>query len=162
MPCSSLLKFAKAGGANVVGTTSSPAKAEVLRRLGVDHVINYHETPEWGEAAKRLTGRNEGFDNIIEIGGAGTMTQSMHAVRKEGVITVIGVVTGLEATMNSLETVFRIFTLRGIHVGSKQQFIDMMAAMETNKIQPLIDERRFTFEQLPDALQPILESGHQW
>jgi NADPH:quinone reductase-like Zn-dependent oxidoreductase len=40
-------QFAKAGGATVVATTSSPQKAELLKRLGADHVINYNETKNW-------------------------------------------------------------------------------------------------------------------
>ena len=114
-----------------------------MRRIGADHVINYNENPEWGEEAKTLSGRNEGIDNVIEIGGPATMKQSIAAVKKEGVITLIGLVTGVDAQINTLEAIARIFTLRGIHVGPKVQFEDMMAAMEANKIQPVIDKQEF-------------------
>ncbi|KPI39971.1 Zinc-type alcohol dehydrogenase-like protein [Cyphellophora attinorum] len=154
------LQFAKSGGAKVVATTSSDAKADILRRYGADHVINYRTTPDWGAAAKQLTGRNEGFDNILEIGGAGTLEQSISAIRKEGTITVIGVVTGLVAPVNPLETVYKIFTLRGIHVGSKVQFEEMMAAIEANAIQPVIDGTHFALEDLREALEYLKEQKH--
>lgn len=146
-------QFAKANGANVVATTSSARKAEALVRIGVDYIINYHETPEWGRKAFELTGRNEGFDNIIEIGGAGTLEESMKAVKKEGTITLIGGVTGFGTDINVLDAILKIFTFRGIHVGSKVQFEEMMAAIQSNKIQPVIDEKIFKFEELKDALQ---------
>lgn len=125
-------------------------------RAGADYVIHYHETPEWGEAAKTLTGRNEGFDNVIKIGGPETMKQSFNAVKKEGLITLIGLVTGVDAQANISEAIARIVTMRGIHVGSKDQFEDMMAAMESIKIQAVIDEKVFQLEELVDALRYLV------
>jgi D-arabinose 1-dehydrogenase-like Zn-dependent alcohol dehydrogenase len=84
------------------------------------------------------------------------MKQSLNAVKKEGVITLIGVVTGVDAQVNVLEAISRIITMRGIHVGPKDQFEDMMAAMESNKIQPVIDEKVFQLEELVDALQYLV------
>ena len=61
------VQFAKAAGARVISTTSSPAKAELLRKLGADVVINYKETENWGEEAKKITGG--GVDFVLEVGG---------------------------------------------------------------------------------------------
>ncbi|KAF5974270.1 alcohol dehydrogenase [Fusarium coicis] len=70
----SALQFAKTAGARVVATTSSAAKAQKLRKLGADHVINYKEIPNWGEEAKRLT--EGGVDHVLEVGGTHTITES--------------------------------------------------------------------------------------
>src|SRR3546814_14705077 len=70
------LQFAKAMGAVVIATSSSDAKLEQLKALGADHVINYKATPEWGEVAYNLTG---GVDHVVEVGGAGTLPQSLAA-----------------------------------------------------------------------------------
>lgn len=43
-----VVRFAKMLGAEVVATTSSPAKADRLRALGADHVVDYAAHPEWG------------------------------------------------------------------------------------------------------------------
>lgn len=48
-------QFAIAAGATVIATTSSESKAKKLKELGAHHVINYKETPNWGEEAKKLT-----------------------------------------------------------------------------------------------------------
>src|SRR5690606_11064982 len=50
------VQFAKAAGARVIATTSSNEKAELLKKLGADHIINYRETADWGAKAKELTG----------------------------------------------------------------------------------------------------------
>lgn len=59
----------KAAGAIVIATTSSADKAQILKKLGADHVINYKETPDWGEKAAALTDNKEGVTNILEVGG---------------------------------------------------------------------------------------------
>ena len=61
------VQFAKAAGAKVISTTSSPAKAELLKKLGADVVLNYKETENWGEEAKKITGG--GVDFVVEVGG---------------------------------------------------------------------------------------------
>lgn len=86
------VQFAKAAGAKVVSTTSSPAKAELLRKLGADVVINYQETEKWGEEAKRVSGG--GVDFVVEVGGPRTFGQSLKAVRIGGCVTAIGFVGG--------------------------------------------------------------------
>lgn len=48
------LQIARANGANVIATTSSPDKARLLKELGATHVINYKETPNWGEEVQKL------------------------------------------------------------------------------------------------------------
>jgi D-arabinose 1-dehydrogenase-like Zn-dependent alcohol dehydrogenase len=71
-------QFAKAAGAKVIATTSSPEKAEKLKQLGADHVINYKEDPNWGETAKKLTPGGEGVHHVIEVGGPQTVAQVSH------------------------------------------------------------------------------------
>src|SRR5207247_8366838 len=70
------LQFAKAAGARVIATSSSEEKLERLTRLGADSVINYKAAPDWGQKTKDLTG-GRGVDHVIEVGGPGTLTESM-------------------------------------------------------------------------------------
>src|SRR3546814_6227345 len=76
------LQFAKAAGARVIATSSSDAKLDRLKALGADELINYKEVPAWGARALELTG-GRGVDTVVEIGGAGTLDQSMVATRGE-------------------------------------------------------------------------------
>ncbi len=73
------VQLAKKLGARVISTTSSPAKAEKLRSLGSDDVINYSECPQWGDTVRDLTG-GRGVDRVVEVGGPATVNQSLRAV----------------------------------------------------------------------------------
>lgn len=84
------VQFAKAAGAKVIATTSSAEKAETLKKLGADHVINYKEDPNWGETAKKFTPNGRGVEHVVEVGGPTTMKQSLAAIRIDGVISIIG------------------------------------------------------------------------
>src|SRR5207302_2779050 len=74
------LQFARLAGARVIATSSSDAKLERVTKLGASDGINYKTTPEWGEQARKLTG-GTGVDHVVEVGGAGTIGQSLKAVR---------------------------------------------------------------------------------
>lgn len=149
-------QFAKAGGAKVIATTSSSAKAEVLKQLGANHIINYREDPNWGVTAKNLTSNQEGVDHIVEVVGADTITQSLKAIKLEGIITIIGLIGGRDTPDTIAEAVRKIVTLRGIHVGSKVQMEEMMAGIEANGIQPVLDKRIFALEELRDGLEYLV------
>lgn len=147
------LQLAKAMGARVIATSSSDAKLEKLKALGADHLINYKETPNWGKKAKELTG-GIGVDEVVEIGGPGTMAQSIQASRIGGHISLIGVLTGVSGEVPTAALFSANITLSGITVGSRQEQEDMIAAIEASGIKPLID-RSFPLEQLGAAF------GHQ-
>ena len=88
------LQFAKAMGATVVATSSSDEKLERARALGADHTINYRREPDWGRRVWDWTG-GRGVDHVVEVGGPGTLPQSIAAVRVGGHIALIGVLTRL-------------------------------------------------------------------
>lgn len=84
------VQFAKAAGATVISTTSSAEKAETLKKLGSDHIINYKETPNYGKKAAKWTPNGEGVNYVIELGGQPTMSQFLKAVKIDGIISIIG------------------------------------------------------------------------
>ena len=84
----------KAMGATVVITSSSDGKLERARTLGADHTINYRQHQDWGSRVLDWTG-GRGVDHVVEVGGPGTLAQSITAVRIGGHIALIGVLTGL-------------------------------------------------------------------
>lgn len=143
------LQFAKAAGATVIATSSSEAKLERLRALGADHVVNYKETPEWGRAAKDLTG-GRGVDHVIEVGGPGTLTQSIRACRHGGHIALIGVLTGHSGEVPTTLFFSSQLKMKGIMVGSRAHQQDMIRAVTANGIKPVIDST-FPLEGIADA-----------
>ncbi len=61
-----------------------------------DAVINYKAVPDWGQKAKDLTD-GRGVDHVIEVGGPGTLTQSIAACRMGSHIAMVDVLTGFAA-----------------------------------------------------------------
>ena len=151
------LQFAKMLGCKVIATTSTAAKAEKLRQLGADHVINYRDNPEWGAEAYRIAGG--GVDHVIEIGGAGTLGQSINACRMGGHIAMIGILAGVKGEVPTSVLMGKQIRLVGIMVGSREQQQDMIAAINANALKPVID-RVFPLESLADAFRYQLSGQH--
>ncbi|KAF2873300.1 hypothetical protein BDV95DRAFT_566675 [Massariosphaeria phaeospora] len=155
------LQFAKAAGARVIATTSSAKKAELLKKYGADHVINYKETPNWGEEAKKLSAGQAGVEFVIEVGGPTTMTQSLKAIKLDGVIGIIGFIGGFSKDQPTfLDCLNNLCTVRGIFVGSRLQFEDMNRAIEGNDIHPIMDEKVFDLADLKEAYQYMWDQKH--
>ncbi len=151
------LQFAKTAGATVIATSSSAEKLSKLKALGADHVINYRETEKWGEAVLALTG-GLGVEHVIEVGGPHTIGQSFVAARTGGHIAIIGAVGGFDIdTMPFAIVQAKRLRLQAVTVGSRRDQIDMVRAIQSLGIKPVID-RTFPLEQLSDALR-YLQSG---
>ncbi|KAJ4211130.1 hypothetical protein NW759_012881 [Fusarium solani] len=157
------VQFAKAAGAKVIATTSSDEKAELLKKLGADHIINYRTTPEWGAKAKELTG-GVGVDHVVEVAGPASIKQSYNSIKLDGIITIIGFVGGVgEEQPGSLDNLTHLCTTRGILVGSRVQMEDMCRAIEANpeKLRPVVDPKIFTLDQLKEAYEYQWSGKHQ-
>lgn len=145
------LQFAKAAGCRVISTSSSNDKLERLQALGADELINYRETEDWSGRALALTG-GRGVDVVVEIGGAGTLPQSINAVRIGGHISLIGVLAGFAGDVPTAALFGKNAALKGITVGSRAQQLDMIAAIEANGIEPVIDST-FALEDIAGAFR---------
>lgn len=152
------LQFAKAAGATVIATTSNVDKAARLKALGADHVINYRDDADWGRTAKKLTG-GRGVDHVVEIGGAGTIEQSMRASRLGGHISLIGVLAGYVGPINTALLMSMQIRLIGITVGARQHQQDMIRAIDANGIKPVLDQS-FALDKLADAFRRQESNQH--
>ncbi|KAJ5214921.1 alcohol dehydrogenase [Penicillium chermesinum] len=149
------VQVALAAGANVIATTSTEEKAQRLREMGVQHVLNYKADATWGETAKRLTPDEEGVDHVIEVGGEATMPQSLAAIRTEGVISVVGFLGGAkqERTVSFEAMLPTLAIVRGINVGPVSQFEACNAFIDKHGIKPIVDPTVFEFGEAVDALK---------
>jgi NADPH:quinone reductase-like Zn-dependent oxidoreductase len=145
------LQFAKFYGARVIATTSSDEKAKQLTALGADEVVNYRAIPDWHTAVRKLTG-GRGVDYVIEVGGAGTLQNSLKSVAVQGQISWVGVLAQGEPAISLAALRSAFATLQFVAVGSRAQFIAMNRAIEVNRLKPVID-RVFPFEEAVDAFR---------
>jgi NADPH:quinone reductase-like Zn-dependent oxidoreductase len=153
------LQFAKLMDASVAVTSSSDEKLLRAQNLGADLTVNYRTNPDWSKSIWDWTGRR-GVDHVIEVGGPGSLEQSMKAVGADGHIALIGVLTGFGPPTASLFPLLaRNVRLSGIYVGSREDFKTMVRFINQNQLQPQID-KVFPFEEAPKAFEYLESAAH--
>jgi NADPH:quinone reductase-like Zn-dependent oxidoreductase len=152
------LQFAKAAGYRTIITSSSDEKLERARALGADHLINYRATPEWGLAARAITG-GAGVDFVMEVGGAGTLTHSLKAIALMGHISIIGVLGGAAEPLQMGSMIGTGARLQGVSVGSRAMFEAMCRAIEAHRIAPVVD-KVFDFTEARAAFEVMRAGEH--
>ncbi len=152
------LQLAKAAGARVIATTGSADKAGQLRALGADEVINYRTTPDWPAQVKALTG-GEGVDLTLNTVGGESINQSLQAIRPGGLVGLVGVIEGVEATFNMSQAFSSFATLKAYQVGSRRRFEDYGRALESSGIRPVVD-RTFPLAEAQAAFRYLEEGAH--
>jgi NADPH:quinone reductase-like Zn-dependent oxidoreductase len=149
------LQFAKATGARVIITSSQDKKLAKALEMGATDGINYKSTPVWEKKVLELTG-GRGVDYVVEVGGAGTLGQSMRAVKLGGQISLIGVLSGV-GEVNPLPILMKNIRVQGIFVGSREMFENMNRAIALHRLTPIVD-RVFPFADALEAFR-YMESG---
>jgi NADPH:quinone reductase-like Zn-dependent oxidoreductase len=152
------LQFAKTVGAEVFVTSSDDDKLARAKALGADHLINYKQTTDWGKEVKRLAG-GEGVDIVIEVGGAGSLANSIRASAMGGLIVLLGVLAG-DANPPNLTPVFMNgLRVQGLLVGSRDDFDAMNRLISAHRVRPVID-RVFDFERATEAFSHLVGQSH--
>ena len=152
------LQFARMSGARVIATSSSEAKLERLKQLGADITINYKTHPDWGKLARQQTGT--GVDLVVEVGGVGTLNESIRATRIGGTIAFIGVLAGKPDAESRLPLmVMQQQRLQGVTVGSVEDLQAMANAIAANGMKPVVD-RVFPFAEAKAAFAHMASGAH--
>ena len=85
-------QWAKALGATVIGTVGSPAKAELAKAHGCDHVIDY-STENFTQRVRDIT-NGEGVAVVYDGVGKDTFTGSLDSLRPMGMMVSYGNASG--------------------------------------------------------------------
>ena len=152
------LQFAKATGCRVIATSSTDEKLARLESLGADLLVNYRTHEAWGDEVLKRTG-GAGADVVVEVGGSGTLAQSVRAAAFGGHISMIGVLTGISGEVPTAELFQKNAVINGITVGSRSEQLDMVEAIEANGIEPVISDT-FKLGQIGDAFRLQESHGH--
>lgn len=125
-------------------------------------MINYRLTPNWAEEVLEIT-KGVGADIVIETGGPGTIAQSLQAVAEGGIISAVGVLTGIaddkSKTAVSLSLINRNAALKGINIGPRDRTEEMLSLYTSEEIHPVID-RTFSFLEVKEALNYVKNGSH--
>jgi NADPH:quinone reductase-like Zn-dependent oxidoreductase len=153
------LQFARMSGARVISTSSSDDKIVRLKELGADQTINYTSVRQWGKLAREYT-HSRGVDLVVEVGGFGTLNESIRATRIGGSIALIGVLAGPAEGESRLPLiVMQQQRIQGVTVGSAEDLQAMVDAIAANKMRPVLD-RVFPFENAKDAFAHMTAGKH--
>jgi NADPH:quinone reductase-like Zn-dependent oxidoreductase len=152
------LQFAKAAGFRTLITSSSDEKLARAKAMGADVTINYRTTPEWSAAVREATGKR-GADFVMEVGGAGTLNESIRAIRIGGHIAIIGVLGGFEQPLNVAAIFSSSARLQGLSVGSRDMFEAMNRALDLHKIGPVVD-KVYPWTQAREAFAAMQAGEH--
>lgn len=151
------LQFAKLFGAKVIITSGSDEKLERARALGADATINYRNHLDWQVMVRQLSD-GVGVDQVVEVGGAGTLLRSLASTRLGGYVGIIGVLTGVgEGGFTPATVLFNQLRLQGIYVGNRQMFEAMNSAITLHHLKPVVHEI-VPFAEARRAYE-LLESG---
>ncbi len=146
------IQLAKKAGARIIATTTSAHKADRLKELGADEVIDVRTSPEWAEIAKDLT-NGRGADRIVEVGGPGTLSESIKAVAYHGQVSVIGALTAGrdQPAIDFMRLFFSQARYECIGVGSRADLEDLIRIVANHQLRPVIDST-FVFAEFDKAL----------
>ncbi|PRB05513.1 NAD(P)-dependent alcohol dehydrogenase [Chryseobacterium sp. MYb7] len=149
-------QFALMAGAEVILLSSSDEKLALGKKMGINHLINYRQIPQWEKDVMNITS-GRGVDHIVEVVGGSHINRSMNTIAIDGTIAVIGLMGGLSAELDTVKIMSRQIRLQGIEVGSKEMFTHMNEALAAHQIHPIIDHV-YPFEDAKSAFSH-LEKG---
>jgi NADPH:quinone reductase-like Zn-dependent oxidoreductase len=151
------LQIARLHGARVLVTSSDDGKLARAAALGAEAGINYQREPAWGRRVRELV--SEGVDHVVEVGGAGTLAESLRAVRMGGTIHLIGVLAAGEAPLSIVPVFMSQVRVQGVLVGHRESFEQLNAALAASRLRPVVD-RVFAFAEAPAAFRHLAAGAH--
>lgn len=157
------VQLAKAAGATVYATVSSPEKGKLAQNLGADCVINYRDMPVEDYVQKYTDGK--GFDVVIDTVGGENLDRSFQAAATHGTVATINArsthhLEQMHYKSLTLHVVFMLLPLITKENRSNHGKIltKISELVDQGKLKPLIDPHPFTFDCIAEA-HAHLESG---
>ena len=152
------LQFATALGARVAITSSSDTKLARARALGAAETINYRTHSNLAQRVLEWSGPG-GVDHVIETIGGDNLNLSLQAIKVGGTISLIGLIAGQTANVNTYNFVTRNVTIHGIETGSREMFEELAAFIDEHGVQPVIDST-LPLDEVVNALAHLRSGKH--
>ncbi len=151
------VQLAKAFGAIVTGVCSA-SKAELVRSIGADDVIDY--------AREDFTDGARSFDLIVDTAGRRPLSQVRRALTAQGTLVIVGGegggswLGGFQRQMFApLRSLFGEQKLLGLMFKERQEdLMTLKDLIETGKVTPVID-KTYPLSEAAEAIR-YLEQGH--
>lgn len=148
--------------------TASPSKAERVKALGADLVIDYTATPDFSEAVKQFTDK-KGADVILDHIGAKYLAPNMASLAYAGRLVIIGVTSGIKAELNLALMMVKRQQIIGSVLRSRpvKEKADIVAEFTRRALPKFADrtvvpiiEKVFPIDQVVEAHRMMEEDRH--
>ncbi len=106
------VQIGKLLGIETYGTASSHEKLERVKKLGLDHAINYREV-DYEQRVKELT-NGEGVDAVFEMLGGEHTAKSLRCCRAFGRVIIYGTATGQRHQFDSAVMMAKSLSAHGL------------------------------------------------
>ncbi len=151
------VQIAKAFGAEVTGV-SSPAKAELVRSLGADHVVDY--------TREDFAGGERRYDVILDIGGNSKLSHLRRALTPRGRLVIVGGETdgrwfgGIDRQLRATLLSPLVRQKLGTFVASENaaDLVTFRDLVDAGKVAPVID-RTYPLDEAAAAVRHV-QDGH--
>jgi alcohol dehydrogenase len=130
------IKMAKAIGCTIFTTVGDDAKAEKVKALGADYVINYRQ--DRFEPVVRKATAKKGVDVVFEHTGADTFNGSLLCLKRGGRLVTCGATSGPTVTFNLMQLFQQQYRIIGSFGASMRNIRDGLAKMAGGML-PVID-----------------------
>jgi NADPH2:quinone reductase len=142
-------------GATVTAVSSTPEYCDRLETLGATHAVNRNET-DFVDRARDLT-NGRGVDLTIDHVGEATIPDSIAATANGGRVVLCGRTTGQLPQVDIHELFHRQLDLRGSTLGTPNEFRDLVAFLDEQRITPPVD-RTIPLADIADGFE-VLRDG---
>lgn len=136
------------------GTTSTDEKADFLRDLGVDHVIDY-TTTDFDARIWELTGK-AGVDAVYNNVGGDTWVRSMRCLRNGGRLITSGATAGPNPSTELRLLFVRQLDVRGSTAHSRMGLRRALSFVWDGTIEPVV-QRTFALTEYEEALRTMAD-----
>lgn len=148
------VQISKLFGARVIACASSDSKAERLRAIGADEVVNYAERP-FRESVQELVGKPRmtgegGVDVAVNFTGGDTLIDTQKCTRLGGRILTCGATAGYELSLDARYWWTFEHDMIGSNGWEPSDLEALLAAIDEGRLAPEID-RRFPLEETAEA-----------
>jgi NADPH:quinone reductase-like Zn-dependent oxidoreductase len=150
------LLIAKAAGAQVVATTSSPSKVTLVEQLGAAAALDTRTVPNWGEVAAEQFG---GFTRVVNAAGSAALDQAILALAPGGEVALMGLFDHATTSPDFIQLMMRAGSIRGTSVGSAMAYRDLVAFVDEHGVKPPIAQT-FAFDEARAAYESGAGSDH--
>jgi NADPH:quinone reductase-like Zn-dependent oxidoreductase len=125
--------------------------------MGATHTINYKKTPNWAAEVLRLTD-GKGVDNVLDVGGASTIEQSLQATKQAGLVSLIGYLSVPKTYDIIPAMLFGAKTLRGVFQIRKDMVEKALEVFQAHGVHPQIAQT-FEWEQAKEAFAALVSQS---